>query len=107
MQITQYGDDDGLSPEQRIAAEIIATPGRAGMTLEQISEHVGTTARTLNRWRQQPAFIAYVKKRTMENTVEHLPDVMDTLVRKAKEGSSIKSIEVYLRATGLLNPDVT
>ena len=105
MQIAQYGDD-GLSPEQLIAAEILATPGRAGMTMEELADHVGTTARTLNRWRRTPDFAEYVKRRTMENVVEHLPEVMATLTEKAKSGSSIKAIEVWLRANGMMQPEM-
>lgn len=104
--IKQYGGEQGLSPEQLTVAEILSTPGRGGLTLDDIAGQVGTSTRTINRWRNDPVMIAYIKRRSMENVVQHLPDVLETLSEKAKSGSSIKAIEVYLKASGLLNPDL-
>lgn len=106
-QITQYGDDKALSPEQQLAAEILATPGRAGMTIEQIADHVGTSARTVHRWRQDPLFVEYVKQRTMQNVMEHLPDVLGSLTEKAKRGDSVKAQEVWLKTMGVMTQEFT
>lgn len=107
FQITQYGDDKALSPEQQIAAEILATPGRGGMTIEQIADHVGTSARTVHRWRQDPAFMEYVKQRTMQNVMENLPDVLESLTEKAKRGDSVKAQEVWLKTMGVMKQEFT
>lgn len=104
-QIKQYGDEDGLSPEQEIAAEILASPGRAGMTLDDLAAHVGTSTRTINRWRRDPRFSECVKQRTMQNVMDHLPDVLDSLTTKAKRGDSVKAQEVWLRTMGIMNPE--
>lgn len=104
-QIKQYGDEDGLSPEQEIAIEILASPGRAGMTLDDIAAHVGTSTRTINRWRRDARFAECVKQRTMQNVMDHLPDVLDSLTIKAKRGDSVKAQEVWLRTMGIMNPE--
>lgn len=104
-QIKQYGDEDGLSPEQEIAVEILASPGRAGMTLDALAAHVGTSTRTINRWRRDVRFSECVKQRTMQNVMDHLPDVLDSLTIKAKRGDSVKAQEVWLRTMGIMNPE--
>lgn len=106
-QITQYGEDKALSPEMQIAGEILASPGRGGMTIEQIAEHVGTSARTVHRWRQDPAFMEYVKQRTMQNVMENLPDVLESLTEKAKRGDSVKAAEVWLKTMGVMKQEFT
>lgn len=104
--IMVYGDDDGLTPTQVIAAELLSQPGRGGFTMEQVAERANTSARSLARWRREPAFVEYVRRRTMENVMEALPDVLNTLTEKAKSGSSIKSIEVWARIAGLYQPEL-
>lgn len=105
--IKQYGEDDGLSAEMRVAAELLAQPGRAGLTMDQVAERAHTTARSVQRWRQDPRFVEYVKRRTLENTTEHLADVLGALTEAAKTARSMKAVELYLRATGLLNQEIT
>lgn len=105
-QIKQYGDEDGLSPEQLVVAEILATPGRNGMTLEDIAALVGTSARSVSRWRRDPIVMEYIRRRSLENVTAVMPSVMENLVQKAAKGDSIKAIEVYARIAGLYQPEM-
>lgn len=104
-QIKQYGDD-GLSPEQLLVAEILATPGRNGMTLDDIAAHIGTSTRTINRMRRDPAVMEYIRRRSLENVTQAMPAVMENLIQKAAKGDSIKAIEVYARIAGLYQPEM-
>ncbi|RED51131.1 phBC6A51 family helix-turn-helix protein [Cohnella lupini] len=105
-QIKQYGEEDGLSPEALLVAEILATPGRGGMTLDDIAVHVGTSTRTINRMRRDPAVMEYIRRRSLENVTEAMPDIVQTLNEKARSGSSIKAIEVWARIAGLYQPEM-
>ena len=98
--------NDDLTPEQRIAVEYLSQPKNGGKTLAEIAEMCGVSERQLYRWRIDPVFAKQVRERTLNNVALHLPQVLDTLTERAVSGSSIKAIEVWLRANGLLTPEV-
>ncbi|GAB1530114.1 MULTISPECIES: phBC6A51 family helix-turn-helix protein [Brevibacillus] len=99
MKLMKYGE---LNQEQLIAIELLAQPKRAGLKYTEIAEKCGTTERTLQRWRQLPSFQQAVRKRTLELAGDALPNVMAALIEKAESGHSIKAIETYLRALGIM-----
>jgi len=104
--LTQYGEDEGLSPEQLLVAEILATPGRNGMSLDDIADHVSVSVRTINRWKRDPLVMEYIRRRSLENVTAAMPDIVETLNEKARSGSSIKAIEVWARIAGLYQPEM-
>lgn len=93
--------DDSLSAEQLIVAEYLATPGRGGLTLDQVAAKVGVSARTVQRWRLDPKFNAYVQQRTLAIVGERLPEVVSVVADRAIEGSG-KHAEIFLKMSGLL-----
>jgi AcrR family transcriptional regulator len=102
-----HGDDEHFTPDQLIAAELLSQPGRNGLTMAEVAQRANTSERSLQRWRRDGRFADFVKRRTLENTTEHLADVLGTLTTLAKRGHSMKAVELYLRATGLLNQEIT
>lgn len=95
-----------LTPEQQIAVEYLSQPKNGGLSLGEVAKKCGVSERQLYRWRIDPVFAEIVKKRTMNNVAMHLPAVMDSLTERALNGTSVKAIEVWLRANGLLHNEV-
>ncbi|WP_336791179.1 phBC6A51 family helix-turn-helix protein [Paenibacillus sp. MMO-177] len=106
-QIIRSNSRGDLSATQLAVAEYLSMPGRGGMTYEQLAEKHGISLRCLYDWRQNYWFAEHVRQRTMEKVIEHLPDVMEGLTRQALEGKSIKAVDVWLRANGLMNQEMT
>ncbi|MGM0880899.1 MAG: phBC6A51 family helix-turn-helix protein [Bacillota bacterium] len=94
-------DDNDLSPEMLYVADILATPGRNGMKLEEIGDAVGVSPRTISRWRSSPAFARHVQARTVQIVGERLPEIMNVVANRAEEGSA-KHAELVFKALGLL-----
>ncbi|KUP26180.1 phBC6A51 family helix-turn-helix protein [Paenibacillus sp. DMB5] len=105
--IIVHGDDEYFTPDQLIAAELLSQPGRNGLTMAEVAQRANTSERSLQRWRRDPKFAEFVKRRTLDNTTEHLADVLGALTEAAKTARSMKAVELYLRATGLLNQEIT
>ncbi|SEP17475.1 phBC6A51 family helix-turn-helix protein [Paenibacillus sp. OV219] len=96
-----------LTPEQLIVAEHFALPKKAGKTITQLANEVGVSERQIYRWRSEPAFVSFVRVRTMANAMDHLADVMDQVAESAKSGKSIRAADIYLRAVGVMNDQLT
>jgi transposase-like protein len=91
-----------LKPEQLEAVKYLAQPKQGGLSHEQIAEKVGVTRQTLYRWRQDLKFNDEIKREINRNTLTHIPDVMNTLIKKAIEGDN-KASELLLKAQSMLN----
>jgi transcriptional regulator with XRE-family HTH domain len=91
-----------LKPEQLEAIKYLALPKQGGLSHEQIAEKVGVTRQTLYRWRQDLKFNDEIKREINRNTLTHIPDVMNTLIKKAIEGDN-KASELLLKAQSMLN----
>ncbi|TVY00999.1 phBC6A51 family helix-turn-helix protein [Paenibacillus cremeus] len=100
------GGEQTLSAEQLYVAEILATPGRASMTLEEIGDAVGVSPRTISRWRAQPEFARYVQARTVAIVGERLPEIMHVVADRAEKGSA-KHAELIFKSLGLLKDHLT
>lgn len=74
-----------------------------GMSLEDIAQAVGITRRTLYAWRNKPAWRAYQREQAVRIAEDSLPDVLDTVHKKAVEGRNPKWAEIYLKTVGVLN----
>lgn len=90
-----------LSAEQLIVAEYMATPGRGGLTMEQLAAEVGVSARTVQRWRLDPTFNEYIRQRTLAIVGERLPEVVSVVADRAIGGSG-KHAELFLKMSGVL-----
>lgn len=101
MKYALTAPDGQLSAEQLVVAEYLATPGRGGKTMEQVAAEVGVSARTIQRWRMDPAFNRYVQQRTLAIVGERLPEVVSVVADRAILGSG-KHAELFLKMSGLL-----
>lgn len=89
------------STNMQIAAELLALPSRGGFTLQEIAERAEVSDRQLRNWRNDPRFQALVEQKTRNNVKEVMPDVMDSIVKRAIEGSA-KHAELLLKYQGLM-----
>lgn len=92
-----------LSPEMIKACNLYLARKQNGMSLEEIAEAVGVTRRTLYAYRQKPAWRTYQREQAVRIAEDSLPDVLDTVHKKAVEGRNPKWAEIYLKTVGVLN----
>ncbi|RPK16430.1 phBC6A51 family helix-turn-helix protein [Paenibacillus xylanexedens] len=101
MKYALTAPDSQLSSEQLIVAEYLATPGRGGLTMEEVAAEVNVSARTVHRWRLDPIFAKYVQQRTLSIVGERLPDIVSVVADRAIDGSG-KHAELFLKMSGVL-----
>jgi transposase-like protein len=94
-----------LKPEQVEACKYLAQPKQSGLTHEQIAEKVGVSRQTLYRWRQEIEFQDEVKREINRNTMNRIPDVIDSLFTQATKDNqpSAKAAELLLKTVSMLN----
>ena len=102
-----------LTPSQREVAQIIATNDVHKLTVDQISERVGVSRRTIYRWKQDRAFIEY-QNECAENAMEDMvAEAYATLRKLLREGTSektqLEAIKLLLQNRGKLKeqPEIT
>lgn len=95
---------NALSEAQKQAAEIFATNDLHNLTVAQIAEKVGVSERTLYRWKQDAAFIAYqndISEKVMEDFLAETYGLLRGIVRGSdSEKNKLKAIEIVLRNRG-------
>ena len=95
-----------LNEKQIVALEYLALPKRGGLTYEQIAEQVGTSSRTLQRWRNNPEFTEALKQRVVATTLDKLPEVLESLPEIALKDRNAAMMKLYLQVHGLLSDNV-
>lgn len=99
--LRKYGE---LTAQQLVAIEFLIVKRGSNMTYGEIAEVAGVSVKTLERWRKFPDFQNELRRRALETMGEALPQVLETLTGKALEGNN-KSIELFLKALGILSGD--
>jgi transcriptional regulator with XRE-family HTH domain len=94
-----------LKPEQLEAITYLSQPHNAGLTHEQIAEKVGVSRQTLYRWRQDVAFTDGIKREINRNTMNRIPEVIESLFNQATKANqpSAKAAELLLKTVSMLN----
>jgi uncharacterized protein YpbB len=94
-----------LKPEQLQAVAYLSQPKQAGHTHEQIAEKVGVTRQTLYRWRQDIEFQDEIKREISRNTMNRIPEVIESLFIQATKANqpSAKAAELLLKTVSMLN----
>lgn len=90
------------STNMQIAAELLALPSRGGFTLKEVAEKANISERQLRNWRNDPRFQALVAQKTRNNVKEVMPNVLETVVQRAVEGSA-KHAELLMKYENLLS----
>jgi len=91
-----------LNEKQIAAIEYLALPQRGGLTYEEIAEKVGIARSTLQEWRKDETFQEARKRRIIENTQDHLPDVFEAAVKGITEDRNAAIFRTFLQAHGML-----
>lgn len=94
-----------LKREQLEAIKYLAQPKQGGLTHEEIADKVGVSRQTLYRWRQDVAFQDEIKREIGRNTMNRIPDVIDSLIAQATKPNqpSAKAAELLLKTVSMLN----
>jgi DNA-binding MurR/RpiR family transcriptional regulator len=96
-----------LSSDQLRVVAWLATPEtqRNPKTLNALAAEIGVRPATIQRWRSKKLGpLAAAEARF--GLVEHLPEVYETLAKKAQEGSP-EHLELFLRVAGEYVPPAT
>lgn len=103
MKVIKMNSDGvhSLSAEQIYVGDILATPGRNGMTLQEIGNEVNVSPRTISRWRAQPEFARYVDTRMFQIVGERIPNIYAAVADRAEQGSA-KHAELIFKSYGYL-----
>jgi uncharacterized protein YjcR len=93
----------GLSNGQMQLVEWLATPKSNRCHQKDLAEDIGVSEKTIWKWKQKQEIIdaAYDRKRELVKA-DDLPDIIDALVEKAKEGK-VRQAELILEWIGELD----
>lgn len=93
----------GLSNGQLQLVEWLATPKPQRCQQKELAEDIGVTEKTVWQWKKKQEIIdaAYDRKRELVRA-DDLPDIIDALVEKAKEGKT-RQAELILEWIGELD----
>lgn len=92
-----------LNEKQHAAITILSQPRRANMTYQQVADEVGISVRTLVRWRNNPEFNEELKRTVVSNTLDRLPEVLESLPDIALKDRNAAMMKLYLQMHGLLS----
>lgn len=96
-----------LSEKQLAAITILAQPNRGGYeTYEQVAEAVGVTRNGLGNWRKQDEFNEELKRQIMRNTLDRLPDIMDSIPDHIIRDGNAALFRTLLQAHNMLREQV-
>lgn len=91
-----------LTDKQWQAIAILSVPGRAGMTYEEVAEHVGVSDKTLREWRKREDFNEAIKTQVLNNAIDHLPEVFEALPKIIVEEGNGSVLRTWLQSLGML-----
>lgn len=95
-----------LTEQQLLAIEHLALPKRGGKTIKEIADDVGVSERTIQRWRQDDAFVKAVGRRVMMSSQDRLPELMNAAPDLFLKDGNAALLRVLLQAYGLLTDKV-
>jgi predicted transcriptional regulator len=95
-----------LNEKQYAAISILTLPKRGGKTYEEIAEEVGVTRKTLHEWRKDERFNKELKDQIMRNTLDRLPEIMESLPDHIINSGNAAMLRTLLQAHGMLTDKV-
>jgi len=87
--------------EMMVAANLLALPKSERPLLRDIAKEAGVSERTLRYWRKEERFLQLVDEIVRNNVRSQMPEVLETVIKRAIEGSA-KHAELLLKYQGLL-----
>lgn len=95
-----------LNDLQYAAIAILSQPKRAGLTFEEVADKVGVHRDTLQRWRKLDEFNAELKNEIIRNTLDRLPEIMDSIPDHIITDGNAALFRTLLQAHGMLTDKV-
>jgi transcriptional regulator with XRE-family HTH domain len=95
-----------LNEKQIAAIALLSLPKRGGFTYEQVAEKVGIARSTLQEWRKDDAFNEELKRQIVRNTLDDLPDIMESIPKHIIEDGNAALFRTLLQAHGMLTDKV-
>ena len=95
-----------LNEKQIAAIEYLSLPKRGGMEYGEIAEAVGVDRATLYRWRRDDFFNDELKRQIVRNTLDRLPDVMESIPDHIINDGNAAMFRTLLQAHSLLTDKV-
>lgn len=95
-----------LSPQQLQAVTLLSLPKMGGLTYEQIADKVGVTDRTIRNWRNNDKFNEELKRQIVRNTIDDLPEIMDSLKDHIVKQGNAAMLRTLLQAHSMLTEKV-
>lgn len=91
-----------LNDLQYAAIAILAQPKRGGLTFEQVANEVGVSRETLRLWRKRDDFNTELKGEIVRNTLDRLPEIMDSIPDHIIHDGNAALFRTLLQAHGML-----
>lgn len=95
-----------LNDLQIAAITILAQPKRGGLTFEQVADEVGVSRETLRLWRKRDDFNTELKAEIVRNTLDRLPEIMDSIPDHVINDGNAALFRTLLQAHGMLTDKV-
>ena len=95
-----------LSEQQIAAIAILSQPKRAGLTYKQVAEKVGVSEQSIHNWRKLDVFNDELKREIVRNTLDRLPDIMQSIPDHIINDGNAALFRTLLQAHGLLTDRV-
>ena len=77
-----------FSEQEQAFIDYLATPADKRQTQKELAKEIGVTPKTLSLWKKRPEIIEAAYQRKVELVkANDTPEIIDALVKKAKEGS--------------------
>jgi len=95
-----------LSPEQNVAIQWLSLPKRGGKTYDEIAELSGVHVNTIYKWRKDTDFLAELKREIVRQTIDRLPQVMDSLADAAITDHNAAAAKLLLQANDMLTDNI-
>lgn len=95
-----------LNDKQIAAITILSQPKRGGLTYKQVAETVGVSEQSIHNWRKNDAFNDELKREIVRNTLDRLPDIMQSIPDHIINDGNAALFRTLLQAHGLLTDRV-
>ena len=97
-----------LTDKQMRAIEILSKKNRGGFkTLDEVAEACGVSVRTIYNWRHDDsAFQNALKKRIMSDSLDHMPEIVETMTQAWLEDRNASVLKLILQSHNMLSDSV-
>lgn len=87
--------------EMRVAASLLALPKNERPLMKDIALEANVSERQLRNWKKEERFLQLVDQNVRNNVRGRIPDVLETVLQRAEEGSA-KHAELVFKYQGML-----